>query len=190
MRLFQGCFFIITLVFRRKCGCFIIWHRWFDWYLSSSWIRWVTRQCFQRVIWGQGMRQNYNSIMCRTDTLSFPHCIIMTECVFQLFPSLVYQLHHISKWRMLVFVRVKLTSQGTIWFFISSSVEDSFKPRTKNLIHQPPNPESTEELFEWIIHSVPVWRMSDWECELHVYLLLDEFFQEIWDLHTLFIFIW
>ena len=128
MRLFQGCFFVIGLVFSRKCGLFIRWSHWFGWYLTSSWIRWFIRQCFQRVIWGRGFRQNYKSIMCHTDTFFFPrcihtdtfflhHCIIMTECVFQLFLRTVYHLHHIIKLWMPIFVRVKLTSQRTIGFF-------------------------------------------------------------------------
>ena len=142
MRLFQGCFFTIRLVFSQKCGWFIKLHHWFVWYLPSSWIRLVIRRCFQQVIWGQGFRKKYNSILCHTDTLFlphfihtdtffFPHCIIMTQCVFQLFLRLVYYLHHIRNLWILTFIRVKFTSQGTIWFLISSSVEELFKPRTR-----------------------------------------------------------
>ena len=54
----------------------------------------------------------------------------------------------------------------------------------------PPNPESIEQLVEQIIYSVSVRRLSDWECVLHVYLFLDEFFEEIMDLHPLLIFVW
>ena len=75
MSLFQGCFFIIWLVFSWKCGWFIRWHHWFGWYLTSSWTRWFNIQCFQRVIWGQGFRLNYNSILCHTDTLFSPNFI-------------------------------------------------------------------------------------------------------------------
>ena len=51
-------------------------------------------------------------------------------------------------------------------------------------------PESIEQLAEKIIHIVPVWRLSDWECILHVYLFLADFLEEIVDLHRLLIFVW
>ena len=128
MRFFQGYFFIIILLFSRKCGWFIRWHHWFGWYLPSSWIIWVIRRFFQLVIWGRGFRRNYNIILCHTDTFFlphfihtetflFPHCIIMKECVFQFFLRIVYHLHHIRNILMLIFVRVKSTSQGKIGFF-------------------------------------------------------------------------
>ena len=128
MRLFQGCFFIIILLFSLKCGWFIRWRHCFGCYFPSSLIKWVIRRCFQRVIWRQGFRLNYNSIMFHTDTWFFPHCIhmdtfllphgiIMTECVFQLFLSLVYHFHHIRNLWMQIFFRVKTTSQETIRLF-------------------------------------------------------------------------
>ena len=54
----------------------------------------------------------------------------------------------------------------------------------------PPNHESIEKLLEGIINSVPVWRLSDWECVLHVYLFLTEFLEEILYFHPLLIFVW
>ena len=50
--------------------------------------------------------------------------------------------------------------------------------------------ESIEKLIEQIIHSVTVRRLSYWECILHVYLFLDEFLEEIFDLHPLLVFVW
>ena len=133
MRLFLGCFFIIRLLFSRKSGWFIRCHHWFGWYLPYSWTRWFIRTCFKRVILGRGFRRHNNCILCHmetflfphcthmdtfffphfinTDTSFFPHCIIMTQCVFLLFLILVYHLHHIRNFWMLIFVRVKLTSQ-------------------------------------------------------------------------------
>ena len=52
----------------------------------------------------------------------------------------------------------------------------------------PPNPGSIEELVERIIHYVLTWRLSDWECVLHVYLFMTEFLEEILNLHPLLIF--
>ena len=175
MRLFYVCFFIIRLVFSRKCGWFIRWCHWFGWYLPCSWIRWVIRQCFKWVIWGQAFIRNYNSILCHTDTLFFPHCIIMTECVLQFFLSLVYDLHHIRKLWMLIFVRLKLTSQVTIGFFSSYPLlKTDSNQEHDNAIHFPTFPESIEQLVEQIFCSIPVWRLSDWECVLHIYLFLAE----------------
>ena len=71
MRLFQGCFLIIRLVFSRKHEWFIRWHHWFGWYFPCIWIIWVIRRCFQRVIWGQWrqhIRQHLNSILCHMYT--------------------------------------------------------------------------------------------------------------------------
>ena len=133
MRLFQWWFFIVILVFSRKCGWFIRSRHWFGCFLPCTWIRWVIRRCFQLVVWGrwgQGIGRNFNIIMCRTDMFLFPHCILMMQCIFQFFLSLVYHEHHIISLWMLISVRVKSTSQVKIGFFISSSVEDSFKPKT------------------------------------------------------------
>ena len=52
-----------------------------------------------------------------------------------------------------------------------------------------PNPESIEQLVEWMIHFVPVWILYDWECVIHVFLFMDEFLEEIMDLHPLFLFV-
>ena len=46
---------------------------------------------------------------------------------------------------------------------------------------QPPNPERLEQLVERIIHSVPVWKLSDWEFVLHVYWFCAGFLEEIQD---------
>ena len=54
----------------------------------------------------------------------------------------------------------------------------------------PPNPESTEELIEQIIHSVSVRRLSNWKCIPHVYLFMAELLEEILDLHPLLLFVW
>ena len=51
-----------------------------------------------------------------------------------------------------------------------------------NVIHHPPFPESIEQRVEQIIHYIPVRRLSDWECVLHVYLFLAEFLEDILDL--------
>ena len=39
------------------------------------------------------------------------------------------------------------------------------------------------------IHSVPVLRLSNWECVNHVYLFLAEFLEEILGLHPILIFV-
>ena len=54
----------------------------------------------------------------------------------------------------------------------------------------PPNPESVEQLVEQIIHYVPVWIISNWECVLHVYFFMDEFLEEIMDVNPLLLFVW
>ena len=44
------------------------------WFLRCTWIRWVIRQFFRRVIWwqrGQGIRQNLDILLLRMDTLLF-----------------------------------------------------------------------------------------------------------------------
>ena len=126
------------MTMRKKRGWFIRWYHWFGWYLPSSLTRWFNRRCFQRVIWCWGIRRKYNSIQwytetfffphcihtdtfflphcIHTDTFFFPYCIIMTSCVSQFFLSLVYHFHHIRTLLMLIFVRVKSKSQGTIGF--------------------------------------------------------------------------
>ena len=103
-RFFQGSFFIIRLVFSWKCGCFIRWRHWFGWYFPSFLIIFF-------------IRQNYNSILCHTDTFFFPYFTNMMKCAFQLFLSLVYYFHHFSNLWILVFVRVKSKNQGTTGFF-------------------------------------------------------------------------
>ena len=62
--------------------------------------------------------------------LSPPHCIIMTQCVFQYLLSLFYHAKSSRILWMIFFVRVRLKSQFKIGFFKSSSVEDLFKQRT------------------------------------------------------------
>ena len=54
--------------------------------------------------------------------------------------------------------------------------------------HHPPFTESSEQLVERIIYSIVLWRLSNWECVLHVYLFMAEIFEEILDLHPLWIF--
>ena len=56
----------------------------------------------------------------------------------------------------------------------SNKEQDNAKPH-------PPNPESTEELIEQIIHYVPARILSNWECVLHVYLFMAELLEEILD---------
>ena len=43
--------------------------------------------------------------------------------------------------------------------------------------------------IEKTIHSDPVWRLSDCECEIHVYLFQDDFLDKILYLHLLLIFV-
>ena len=89
-------------------------------FFPYTWIRWFIKRCFQRVMWRwwvQGLRRNYISILCHTDTFIFPNCIIITKCLFQFFLSLVYHFHHIISLWILIFVRVKSTSQDMIGFF-------------------------------------------------------------------------
>ena len=62
----------------------------------------------------------------------------------------------------------------------------SNKEHNKEKLH-PPNPEGTEELVAWMIHSVPAWRLSNWDFILHIYLFLSEFLWEILDFHLLLI---
>ena len=159
-------------------------------------------QCFQRVIWGQGFRQNYDSILfhmdtfffphcIHMDTLFFPHCIVMTQRVFQFFLSLVYLFQHIRNMWMLVFVKLKSMSQGTIGFFHIILYWRLIKNQEQyNAIHHPTLPEIIEKLVEWIIHYVSVWRLSNCNCLLHVNLYLTEFLEEIMDLYPLLIFVW
>ena len=60
-----------------------------------------------------------------------PHFIIMTQYVLQSFRSLVYHAKISRILWMLIFVRLIYKSQFTIGVLKSSSVEDSFKPRTR-----------------------------------------------------------
>ena len=62
--------------------------------------------------------------------LSPPSSIIMIQYIFQSFLSLVYHEKSSRSLWMLIFVGVRSKSQFTIFFFKSSSVEDSFKQRT------------------------------------------------------------
>ena len=107
--------------------------------------------------------------------LSPPHWIIMTQYVFQYLLSLVYHAKTSRSLWMLIFVRVISKSQFTIGFFKSSSLEDPLKKEHDNEKLHPPNLERIEQLFERIIHCVTVWRLSNWEWVLHVYLFLAEF---------------
>ena len=107
--LFQGCLFIIRLMFSRKCGLFIRWRHYFGLFLPCTLIIWFIRRCFQQVVWGRlrrRTRRNFNIILCHTDTFLFPHCIIITKCVFQLFLSFIDHEHHIRSLCMLIFSRV------------------------------------------------------------------------------------
>ena len=48
------------------------------WLLPCTWIRWVIRQCFQRVIWwqrGRGIIQNFDILSCHKDTFLFLHVL-------------------------------------------------------------------------------------------------------------------
>ena len=63
--------------------------------------------------------------------LSPPHCTIMTQYAFQSLLRLVFHAKGIWSLWMLILVRVISNIQFTIGFFRSSSVEDSFKQRTR-----------------------------------------------------------
>ena len=59
-----------------------------------------------------------------------------------------------------------------------------------NAIHHPTLPESIEQLVEWIINYDFVWKLSDWERILHVYLFLADLLEDIMDFHPLLLFFW
>ena len=136
MRLCQGYFFIIKLVFSQKCGWSIMTS--LVWLVfPCNWIRRVIRRCFQRGIWvrwGREIRRNFIIILCHKDTFLLSHCIIMTQYVFQFFLSLVYHENHIRGLWILIFVRVKSMSQVTIRFF--SFILCWRLIKTKNMIMQ------------------------------------------------------
>ena len=153
MRLFQGCFFIIILVLSRKYGLFIRWSHWFGWFLPCSWIIWVIRKCFQWVIWGQwvqGIRRNFYGILWHTDIFVFPNWIIMTQCVFQLFLSLVYHQHHIRSLWMLIFQgEINKTGYDRL-FSYHPLLKTNSNQEHNNAIHYPPFLEIIEQLVEQI----------------------------------------
>ena len=161
MVFFQGCLFIIRIVFSWKCRCFIRWRCWFGWYFACFWIRIV-------------IRQKYNCLLWHTDTFLCPNCIIITQCVFQYFLSLVYHPHHFWSVFMNIFVRVKLKRHGTIGFcsYLPLLKTHSNKEQINSLFH-PLHKESIPELFEWISHSVTCWRLSYWDLHLllHFFVL-------------------
>ena len=55
------------------------------WFLPCTWIRWVIRQCFRRVIWwrwGRGTRQNFDIFLYRMDKFLF---LCVFHCGFAAF---------------------------------------------------------------------------------------------------------
>ena len=96
MRLFQEYFFIIRLVFSRKCGLFIWWRHWFGCFFPCTLIRWVIIRCFQRVIWGQlgrWIRQNFNIFLWRMDTFLFLCVFHCGFCILLIFRNLLLLIH-------------------------------------------------------------------------------------------------
>ena len=127
---------------------------------------------FQQVIWGRGCRRNYNIILCHknkllfshcihTDNFFFLHCIIMTECVFQLFLSLIYHLLHIRKFWILILSGWNQQPGNDRLFPFHHLLKTHSNQEQDNEIYHPPLPESIEKLVERIINSVTVWRLSD-----------------------------
>ena len=130
-------------------------------------------------------------LMTLLSFLNPPHCIIMTQYVFQSLLSLVYHEKIIRSLSMLIFFRVRPKGQFTIDFFSKHPLLKTHSNKEHdNEKLQPQNPEIIEELFEWIIHSVPSWIFCDWECVLNVYLFMTEFLEDILDLHPLLFFVW
>ena len=108
-------------------------------------------------------------VLCRMYTFLLPHCIIITQHVFQSSPSLVYHAPTSRSLWIIIFVRVRLKSQFTIGFSYDPLLKTHSNQEHDNAYICPPFPESIEQLIEQIIHSVPMRRLSDSEFVLHVY---------------------
>ena len=184
MRLFQGCFLITRLAFSLKFGWIIRWQHWFGWIFPCTWIILVIQQFLRQVVWGRwgwGIRKKINIILCHTETFLFSHCIIITQRVLQFFLRLINHEHHIISLWIIIFFMVKSKSQFTHPLLKTHSNQEH---DNENL--HPTNPEIIGELF----HSIPVWRLSYWECVLHVYLFLVESLKKNMNLHPLLLFVW
>ena len=138
---------------------------WFGWFLPCAWIRLVIRKIFQKLIWGwwwRGIRRNFNIILHNTNTFLFPHCIIMTQCVFKFFLCLVL-ISITSEACKLFFSQGKMENQSYVWIFsYHPLLKTHSNQKHDNAVRQPPFPESIQQIIEKIIHSVPVWRLYNW----------------------------
>ena len=111
--------------------------------------------------------------------LSPPHCIIMTQYVFQSFLSLGYHAKNIRILWMLIFSGVDWRASLGIGFF--QIVLCWRIIQTNNIIMQnfALQTLSVSNNFWKMIHSVHVWRLSDWEFILHVYSFCAGLLEEI-----------